>query len=172
MHGQRLTVPVSERDHIRGSRRAPKTLLEYGDYQCPYCGSAHQVVTALQQRLGDRLCFAYRNFPLTEVHPYAEQAAEAVEAAGSLGKFWEMHDLVFANQDALELENLAEYAATLGLDMRRFTSEIEGGTHLARVRQDFESGIRSGVDGTPTFFINNVKYEDSDDFETLLAALT
>src|SRR5205807_9248575 len=90
MHGQQLTVPVSERDHIRGSLRAPKTLLEYGDYQCPYCGSAHGIVTALQQRLGDRLCFVYRNFPLTEVHPYAEQAAEAVEAAGAQGKFWEM----------------------------------------------------------------------------------
>src|SRR5579872_825774 len=110
----KLTVPIAHRDHIRGSIAAPLKLLEYGDYECPFCGQAHGYVQAVQQSLGDRLCFAFRNFPLTNLHPSAEHAAEAAEAAGAQGRFWEMHDLLYENQDALEDEDLAEYAAELG----------------------------------------------------------
>src|SRR5947209_7330836 len=112
-------------DHFRGSLDAPLTLIEYGDYQCPYCGLAHTAVAELIEELGDRLCYVYRNFPLTEVHEKAEPAAEAAEAAGRRGKFWEMHDALFENQDALDQESLAEYARDLGLDAEQILEEIE-----------------------------------------------
>src|SRR5437016_12264226 len=115
----RLILPVGSRDHIRGPLTASITLTEYGDYECPYCGEAYPIVKAIQERLGDSLCFAFRNFPLVNAHPHAEHAAEAAEAAAAQGKFWEMHDLLFENQDALEDENLARYAIALGLDGRR-----------------------------------------------------
>ena len=164
--------PMPDRDHIQGPIDARIVLLEYGDYECPYCGEAYPVVKAIQKRLGDRLCFAFRNFPLVNSHPHAQHAAEAAEAAGAQGRFWEMHDLLYENQDALEDEDLARYASTLGLDAERLLREMLAGAHTARVREDFRSGARQGVNGTPSFFINGVRYDGSLGVEELLAALT
>ena len=165
-------LPTPERDHIQGPIDAPIKLLEYGDYECPYCGEAYPVVKAVQKRLGKLLCFAFRNFPLANSHPHAEHAAEAAEAAGAQGRFWEMHDLLYENQGALEDEDLGEYASMLGLDAKQLMNEVLAGTHTVRVRQDFLSGARQGVNGTPSFFINGVRYDGSPDVEDLLAALT
>jgi protein-disulfide isomerase len=167
----KLILPISGRDHIQGPINAPMVLVEYGDYECPYCGDAYPVVKVIQQRFGDRLCFAFRNFPLANAHPHAEHAAEAAEAAGVRGKFWEMHDLLFENQTSLEDKNLARYAEDLGLDSG-FIGEVITGVHAARVREDFRSGARAGVNGTPTFFINGVRYDGPANVEGLLIALT
>ena len=167
----KLLLPRAKRDHIQGSIDAPIALVEYGDYECPYCGQAYPIVKAIQERLGHRLCFALRNFPLTNSHPHAEHAAEAAEAAGGQGKFWEMHDMLYENQEALDDEHLAQYAEALGLDARHLISDVLGGAHMARVREDFQSGARGGVNGTPTFFINGVRHDDAPSFEALLAAL-
>jgi formate-nitrite transporter family protein len=164
--------PVPDRDHIQGSIDAPIKLLEYGDYECPYCGQAYPVVKEIQKRLGKRLCFAFRNFPLINSHPHAEHAAETAEAAGTRGRFWEMHDYLFENQNALDDEDLAGYAEAIGLDVRQIMTEVSSGAHVLRVREDFHSGARSGVNGTPTFFINGKRYNGVASFEELLAALT
>jgi protein-disulfide isomerase len=173
LHGgiptSKLTLPVPVRDHIQGPIDAPVVLLEYGDYECPACGQAYPIVRAIQKRMGDRLCFAFRNFPLANMHPYAEHAAEAAEAAGTQGRFWEMHDLLFENQDELGDENLAHYAAALGLDASRLIKEILAGAYTERVREDFRSGARGGVNGTPTFFLNGVRFDGGTD--ALVAAL-
>jgi protein-disulfide isomerase len=168
----KLTLPTAGRDHIQGPIDAPIALVEYGDYECPYCGEAHPIVKAVQKRLGNRLCFAFRNFPLANMHPHAEHAAEAAESAGAQDRFWEMHDLLFENQDALDDESLAQYASTLGLDVQRLVGEVMSGAHAARVREDFRGGARSGVNGTPTFFINGVRYDGEPDVDALVAALT
>jgi protein-disulfide isomerase len=165
------TLDVRPSDHIQGSKDAPVTLIEYGDYQCPYCGAAYPVVKQLQRRMGESMCFVFRNFPLTEVHPFAEGAAEAAEAAGEQGKFWEMHDALYENQNALEPEDLLGYAKHLHLDVPRFTTELTTHAHAKRIREDFLSGVRSGVNGTPTFFINGVRHDAANDFDTLLAAV-
>ena len=167
----KLTWPIAGRDHVQGSIDAPIALLEYGDYECPYCGEAYPVVKAIQERLGDRLCFAFRNFPLVNSHPHAAHAAEAAEATGTRGKFWEMHDTLYENQTALDDEDLAQYAADLGLDAR-LISEVVAGAYVERVREDFRSGARGGVNGTPTFFINGVRYDGAPDIDSLLTALT
>ena len=169
--GPKLTLPDDDRDHIQGPIGAPIALLEYGDYECPACGQAHPIVKAIQQQFGDDLCFAFRNFPLTTVHPHAEHAAEAAEAAGNQGSFWEMHDLLFENQDALEDGDLAEYAAALGLDHVRLIREVLSGAYAGRVREDFKSGVRAGVNGTPTFFINGERYDGARSLEPLLGAM-
>ena len=166
-----LTVPIDERDHVFGPPAAPVTLLEYGDYECPFCGAAHPVVKRALQVMGGEARFAYRHFPLTQIHPHAQQAAEAAEAAGAQGRFWEMHDLLFAHQDRLGPSDLVGYAAALGLDLNRFVSELETAVHRRRVREDFLSGVRSGVNGTPTFFVNGVRHNGGFDLESLLAAL-
>jgi protein-disulfide isomerase len=170
-HTPHLTVPVSERDHILGPVTAPLTLLEYGDFECPYCGAAHPILEEVRALLGPRLRFVYRHFPLTNVHPHAESAAEAAEAAGAQGRFWEMHDRLFEHQDALEDEDLVAHADALGLDVERFVEELADGVHGPRVRQDFLSGVRSGVNGTPSFYINGVRYNGQYDLASLLAAL-
>ncbi|HEV2668284.1 MAG TPA: thioredoxin domain-containing protein [Blastocatellia bacterium] len=168
----RLAVPVSEeRDHIIGPRAAPVTLLEYGDYECSYCGKAYYVMKDLELRAGNLMRFVFRNFPLTTVHPHAERAAEAAEAAGAQGKFWEMRDCLFENQQALEGEDLLEYAALVGLDLDQFVRDMREGRYLNRVREDFLSGARSGVNGTPTFFINGVRHDGSWELGALLAAI-
>jgi protein-disulfide isomerase len=167
----KLTLPVGERDHIQGPAAAPITLVEYGDYECPYCGQAYPIVKELQEQLGDRLRFVFRNFPLSTMHPHAELAAEAAETAGAHGKFWEMHDALYENQEALDDDDLVQYASALGLDTARFTNELAKHTHAARVREDFMSGARSGVNGTPTFFINGVRHDDSFELATLLKAI-
>jgi protein-disulfide isomerase len=171
LHEPRLTLPVSERDHVLGPATAAVTLVEYGDYECPYCGAAHPSVLQVRQTLGDDLRFAFRHFPLSQIHRHALPAAEAAEAAGAQGKFWEMHDLLFANQHALELDHLLGYAAALGLDLDRFALELAQHTHEPRIREDFMSGIRSGVNGTPTFFVNGVRHNGGYDPESLLAAI-
>jgi formate-nitrite transporter family protein len=165
------TLDVRPSDHIQGSKDAPVTLIEYGDYQCPYCGAAYPVVKQLQRRVGENMCFVFRNFPLTEVHPFAEGAAEAAEAAGEQGKFWEMHDALYENQNALAPEELVGYAKRLHLDVPRFTTELTARANAKRIREDFLSGVRSGVNGTPTFFINGVRHDGANDFDTLLAAV-
>jgi protein-disulfide isomerase len=166
-----LTPPLSDEDHVAGPEDAPVTLVEYGDYECPHCGRAHPIVRQVQKAMGENLRFAFRHFPLREIHPHAERAAEAAEAAGAQGKFWPMHDLIFTNQDALEGADLLGYASALGLDGDRFAAELESGVHADRVRRDFRSGVRSGVNGTPTFFINGVRFEAPWDLPTLLAAV-
>jgi protein-disulfide isomerase len=158
MSTPQLTPPVSERDHAAGPENAPVILVEYGDYECPYCGMAHPIVKAAQQRLGAELRFVFRNFPLREIHPHAQHAAEAAESAGAQGKFWEMHDTIFEHQDALEDEDLLAYAKSLGLDAKRIAEDLANETYVRRVREDFRSGVRSGVNGTPTFFINGERY--------------
>jgi protein-disulfide isomerase len=162
--GPQLMPPVSDRDHAQGPADARLTLVEYGDYECPHCARAHPVVKAVQKRLGSRLRFVFRHFPLSNAHPHAQAAAEAAEAAGAQGKFWEMHDTIFENQGALETEDL-------GLDVDRFASELDREVYGERVRSDFKSGVRSGVNGTPTFFINGARFDGSWDEAGLLAAL-
>jgi protein-disulfide isomerase len=167
-----LTLPVSEeRDHIQGPAHAAVTLVEYGDYECPYCGAAYPIIKEVQARMGDRLRFVFRNFPITTSHPHAEQAAEAAEAAAIRDRFWEMHDLLYENQKRLRDEDLLGYAEKLGLDVVAFERELAEHVHTARVREDFMSGVRSGVNGTPTFYINGVRHDDSYDVETLISAL-
>jgi protein-disulfide isomerase len=167
-----LTLPInSNRDHLLGPQKAPVTLLEYGDYECPYCKQANLIVAKTVQQFGNKMRFAFRNFPLTQIHPHAQHAAEAAECAGAQNKFWEMHDILYENQEALEDVNLLEYAEVLKLDMPRFQDNFYNHTFALRVREDFLSGIRSGVNGTPTFYINGMRYNDSWDQETLTKTL-
>jgi protein-disulfide isomerase len=167
----RLTLPVSERDHIRGPTTALVTLVEYGDYECPYCGEAFQVVEELQRALGDRLRFVFRHFPLAQVHPHAQDAAEAAEAAAAQGKFWEMHDTLYTHQNALDEAHLVKYAVSLGVDPMLVLRALAEDAYLDRVREDFISGARSGVNGTPTFFIQGTRYDGRYDFASLRGAL-
>ena len=170
--GAALTLPVDEdRDHIQGEPNAAVTLVEYGDYECPYCGAAYPIIKEVQARMGATLRFVFRNFPISTSHPHAEQAAEAAEAAASQARFWEMHDLLYENQQRLRDEDLYTYAGQLGLDVESFDKELAEHVHAARVHEDFMSGVRSGVNGTPTFYIGGARYDDSYDLETLLAAL-
>jgi protein-disulfide isomerase len=167
-----LAVAVDDdRDHIQGPADAAVTLVEYGDYECPYCGAAYPIVKELQARMGDRLRFVFRNFPITTSHPHAEQAAEAAEAGAAQGRFWEMHDLLYENQTHLRDQDLHAYAEQLGIDVERFDKDLAEHVHAPRVREDFMSGVRSGVNGTPSFYVNGARHDDSYDFETLLAAL-
>ena len=167
-----LVLPVDpDRDHIQGPADAPVTLVEYGDYECPYCGAAYPIIKEVQARMGERLRFVFRNFPITTSHPHAGQAAEAAEAAGVQGPFWEMHDLLYENQQSLEDEDLRGYAERLGLDVDRFGKELAEHVHADRVHEDFMSGVRSGVNGTPTFYVNGARHDDSYDPDTLLATL-
>ena len=153
-----LKPPVNNKDHIQGKDNARIELVEYGDYQCPHCGHAYSIIKNLQRSLGTDLKFVFRNFPLSEAHPDAFNAAVAAEAAGLQQKFWDMHDIIFENQQALDLESLFLYAKTIGLDLERFKNDIQKNALITKVEQDFESGVRSGVNGTPSFFINGKKY--------------
>jgi protein-disulfide isomerase len=167
----RLTPPLSDRDHQLGPADAPVTLVEYGDYECPYCGMAHPVVASILRQMGPTLRFAYRHFPLTRLHPHAQNAAEIAEAAGERARFWAMHDLLFQNQRALEYDDLIGYAAELGIDPGWAASALASLRYAERVREDVVSGARSGVNGTPTFFINGVRHDKPWDEATLLDAL-
>jgi protein-disulfide isomerase len=167
----RLAVPVSSDDHARGPASAPLTLVEYGDYECPYCGAAYPIVKQIERTLGDQLRSVFRNFPLGEVHPHAVQAAEAAETAAAQGRFWEMHDRLYENQRLLDTKDLIAHADALGLDVDRFQADLREHAYEKRVQDDFMSGIRSGVNGTPTFFINGRRHDGSYDLNTLLAAL-
>jgi protein-disulfide isomerase len=167
-----LTMSVSDdRDHIQGPADAPVTLVEYGDYQCPFCGAAYPILKDVQARMGDGLRFVFRNFPISTSHPNAELAAEAAEAAAVQGKFWEMHDLLYENQDRLGGDDLHAYAERLRLDLETFDRALAGHAYAARVREDFMSGVHSGVNGTPTFYLNGSRYDGSYETESLLAAL-
>lgn len=155
-----LTPSVNSNDHFFGTNPvAPIELVEYGDYECPYCGRAYPIVKEIKQQLGNNIRFVFRNFPLSKIHPNAFPAALATEAAGLQGKFWEMHDLVFEHQKELDAERILLLADRLGLDATRFQSDLQQQALIDKVEQDFESGIRSGVNRTPTFFINGKKYE-------------
>jgi protein-disulfide isomerase len=169
----KLTIPVSQqRDHIQGEESAKATLVEYGDYECPYCGQAYPIVKEVQKRLKNKLRFVFRNFPITQIHPHAQHAAEAAEAAAAQNKFWEMHDYLFEHQRALDDVHLELYAKSIKIDnISKFKYELEQHVHAARVREDFLSGVRSGVNGTPTFFINGIRYDDSWDVESLEDAI-
>ncbi|HEX7021523.1 MAG TPA: thioredoxin domain-containing protein [Trueperaceae bacterium] len=169
--GPRLSVPVSERDHSQGPAGAPVTLVEYGDYECSSCGAAYPIVKDVQRRLGERLRFVFRNFPIRSSHPHAESAAEAAEAAGAQGKFWEMHDLLYEHQDALDDAHLRDFALQVGLDVVRFERDVSEHRFAERVQEDFLGGARSGVNGTPTFFIDGVRYDGSWDEAPLVSAL-
>jgi len=172
LESPRLTVPVGPTDHARGgSETAPLTLVEYGDYECPYCGAAYPIVKEIERVLGDELRSVFRNFPLGDLHPHALQAAEAAESAAAQGRFWEMHDRLYEHQDRLTTEDLFEHARVLGLDVERFRSDLDEHIYEPRVQADFLSGIRSGVNGTPTFFINGVRHNGGYDLKSLLGAL-
>ena len=170
--GAALTLPVTEdRDHIQGPADAAVTLVQYGDYECPYCGAAYPIIKEVQSRMGERLRFVFRNFPIATSHPHAERAAETAEAAAAQGRFWQMHDLLYENQRRLRDPDLRDYAERLALDVERFDKELADHVHAARVREDFMSGVRSGVNGTPTFYINGTRHDDSYEVETMVAAL-
>ena len=166
-----LTPPIADRDHIRGTPGAVATLVVYGDYECPYTRKSMNVVGQLQQELGEDLRFVFRNFPLTEIHPHALRAAEAAEAADAQGRYWEMHDYLFAHQHSLEESDLLQYASELGLDTARFARDLATHAYMGRIDGDIESGLLSGVQGTPTFFINGVLHNASWEHHTLAAAL-
>jgi protein-disulfide isomerase len=167
----RLRPPIGPQDHVLGSPRAPVTLVEFGDYECPFCGEAFHVVRALEEALRERLCFVFRNFPLAGRHRSSPLAAEAAEAAGAQGKFWPMHDTLYQHQNALALPDLMRYAARLGLDEERFAGDLREHRHREKLRADLRSGAVSGVSGTPTFFINGFRYDGSWDFDALWSAI-
>jgi len=166
-----LKVPVKPTDHIQGSKNALVTLVEYGDYECPYCGRAYPIVKRVQKHFGDRLAFVFRNFPLNEMHPNAEVAAEAAEFAAAHGKFWEMHDGIYENQSALGVPFLLELAESLTLSAEDLSTALTDHQYAQRVRDDFLGGARSGVNGTPTFFIDAQRNDGSFEFEDLVAAI-
>jgi protein-disulfide isomerase len=168
-----LAVPVSaQRDHVIGGPVAAVTLVEYGDFECSYCGQAYPVVKEVVGAFLDQLRFVFRNFPLTQIHPHAAHAAEAAEAAAAQGRFWEMHDQLYEHQDALGDDDLLAYAGRTGLDRNRFQIELAQGTYAPRVREDFMGGLRSGVNGTPTFFINGRRHDAGFDLRSLSEAIT
>jgi protein-disulfide isomerase len=166
-----LAVPVSEEDHAQGPPRAAVTLLEYGDYQCPFCGQAYPIIKEIQAAMGRKLRFVFRNFPLTQAHPYAELAAEAAESAAVEGKFWEMHDALYENQAILSEDAVVEIARKLGLNQSRLVEDIRTRKFMDHVRKDFMGGVKSGVNGTPCFFINGKRHDRPWDYETLSNSL-
>jgi protein-disulfide isomerase len=166
-----LKIGISQNDHILGDDRAPVTLVEYGDYECPHCGAAHPIVKALLTQFENQLRYVYRHFPLTQIHPHAEAAAETAEFAGAYGRFWQMHDLIFENQERLGLPLLFEAAAALGLSVNGLREALATGEFRSKVRSDFAGGVRSGVNGTPTFFVNGHRHNGSYAFEDLAEAI-
>jgi len=166
-----LALPVSDRDHVQGFVGAPVTLVEYGDYECPHCTAAYPFVKVVQAEFVDDLCFAYRHFPLIQIHPYAEPAAEAAEAAGAQDRFWEMHDELFQHSPDLDYPHLSAYAELIGLDVGRFRRDLRSHHYQPRIIDDLESGLQSGVKGTPTFFINGIRHQGGYDLPSLVAAI-
>jgi protein-disulfide isomerase len=166
-----LKIPVGPADHIQGEENAPCTLVEYGDFQCPYCGAAYPIVKRVQKHFGNKLRLVFRNFPLVEMHPQAEFAAESAEFFAANGKFWEAHDLLYENQKRLGGEFYAELARVLKLPSADLTAALEKRTYAAKVRADFSGGVRSGVNGTPTFFINGQRHDASYEYDDLVAAI-
>jgi protein-disulfide isomerase len=165
-----LKAPVTEMDHRRGNFPAAIVMVEYGDFQCPYCGSAYSVIEEVVKQLGSEVCFVFRHFPIIEAHPFAEAAAMAAEAASQQDKFWPMHQILFQHQDKLSVPHLLSYAHQLGLDMNRFTQDIQREDLMERVQGDYISGERSGVNGTPAIFLNGRRFGQEVTFENLLVA--
>lgn len=172
-HGDavQLAVPVGPVDHALGPEDAAVTLVLYGDYECPYTARALPVVGELRQQFGDDLRYVFRNFPLREIHPHAQRAAEAAEAADAQGRFWEMHETLFARQRSLDAVSLAAYAAEVDLDPARFGHELAAHTHAPRIQADLDGGVASGVQGTPTFFVNGRRHDASHDLETMVGTI-
>jgi NhaA family Na+:H+ antiporter len=166
-----LNPPLSAEDHVEGPQGAPLELVMYGDFQCPYCAAAYPIVARLRERLADRLLFAFRHFPLRHVHPDAQLAAEASEAAAAQGAFWPMHDRIYESRGALGRDDLVAHAAALGLDAERVAAELDASTHAGRVQRDLAGGEASGVSGTPAFFVNGRLHEGPFDAGSLMAAL-
>lgn len=166
----RLTIPAGAADHRTGPDSAPLSLVEYGDYECPYCGEAYPVLKAVQQAMGRELNFVFRNFPLTEMHPHAFRAAEFAEMAASAGKFWQAHDMLYEHQNALRDADLLRYGKALGIDDSVIEKAFDG-SFDQKIRADFSSGIHSGVNGTPTLFINGVRYDGPRDAQSLVTIL-
>ena len=162
-----MTAPINiGTDHIRGHVNSPVVIVEYGDYECPYTGMAYPIVKEIMRRFGDKVQVAFRNFPLNEIHPHAQHAAEAAEAAAAQDKFWQMHDYLFEHQKALGDNHLLQYAEKVGLDINKFKKEISEHIYVPLIEESLKSGINSGVEGTPTFFVNGIRYEDSLDLDT------
>jgi protein-disulfide isomerase len=166
-----LKMPINKNDHVRGPMTAAVTLVEYGDYQCPHCGMAHPIVDQVQAYFRDSLRFVFRHFPLTEVHPLAGIAAESAEFAGAAGLFWEMHDALFENQNILSIPTIFMIADALRLPEALLRNALETGQYADKVRSDFMGGVRSGVNGTPAFFINGVRHDGPYDFASLASAI-
>jgi protein-disulfide isomerase len=166
-----LKVPVTSNDHIRGNKNASITLLEYGDFQCPYCGMAYFVLEQVQKHFGQSLRFVFRHFPLTQVHPYAQVAAETAEFASDYKRFWEMYDLIYENQPNLSDDFLIEAAESLGLSLEELLKALNNGTYTPIVKEQFLGGVRSGVNGTPTLFINGQRYNGPVEFQDLVPAI-
>ena len=167
----RLLLPIRPSDHVEGPEDAPNTLVEYGDYECPDCGRLYVILRDLQREAPSRLRIVFRHYPRSGIHHHAQQAAEAAEAAGAQGKFWEMHALLFERQQALQTHDLIRYAEELTLDVERFRHELKDQTHNERVRSDFRAGVQNGVYGTPGLFLNGVRYDSEWDKESLRSQL-
>ena len=167
----KLSIAISAEDHMQGDTAAECSLVEYGDYECPHCGRAYPIVKRLQKYFARRLSFVFRNFPLSQIHPWAEPAAEAAEFAGTHGKFWEMHDMLFENQESLGDTLFWELADRIDLSPLQLKTAVAEKTYSARVRADFAGGARSGVNGTPTFFINGQRHNGSFDYDILRDAI-
>ncbi|WP_045835593.1 DsbA family protein [Hyphomicrobium sp. 99] len=165
-----LSVPVSEDDHIEGPMNAPMTLVEYGDFECPYCAEVFPVIKGVQEKMGENLRFVFRHFPLTRLHPHAEHAAEISEAANTIDRFWDMHDMLFKNQSALDDAHLMIDARAVGLDDESARLAFAGG-YADHIKRDFRSGVRSGVNGTPCLFVNGQRYDGPRNVDTIVAAL-
>lgn len=166
-----LTIAVNKKDHIQGNLDAPLVVVEYGDFECVHCGHAYTIVKKIQKQLGKELAFVYRSFPLAEVHPHAEHAAQAAETAAASGKFWEYHDILFEHQDALEDSDLADYANELGIPEKDFLPAMENAEYEDKVQQSFMGGVESGVNGTPSFFVNGSRYDGDWEYEPFLEYL-
>ena len=168
---KKLTLPINNQDHIKGPRNAPVQVVAYGDYQCSYCGGASLVVNAIERSFSGQMAFAFRHFPLSNLHPFAGKAAIAAEAAGRQGKFWFMHNMIFQYQEQLNAKTLFVFAEELKLNIKVFKMDITDHALSEKVAADLDSGARSGVNGTPSFFINGYKYSGSYDFESLAGAI-
>jgi Na+:H+ antiporter, NhaA family len=166
-----LLTPPEAGDHVQGPEDAPVTLVEYGDYECPYCARAFPIIRRLRAEMPDKLRFVFRHFPLNSVHPHASVAAQAAEAAGAQGKFWDMHDLLFEHQEDLEASDLQRYAIRAGVEIYRFQADLSSERFARKVKRDYESGVASGVKGTPTLFVNGVKYAGPLEYDALADAI-
>lgn len=164
-----LKPAVSSTDHIQGNAGAPVEIVEYGDYQCPYCGAAYPVIKEIQKKFGNQVKFVFRNFPLSEIHEHANAAALAAEAANLQGKFWEMHDIIYEHQKHLNNDELLAMAKKIGLSISQFQHDIQSEALQQRIDADLESGMRSGVNGTPSFYVNGNKFDGgAEDLENML----